>query len=336
MLIHIIIIIIIITIVVVIITQSKIDNNNDYHIIGYDSEVLSLSVKENMYHVQNSVQLTGSHNLWQNNKFANNIIVGVIDSGIDDNHIELKDVVIKRRNYIHDNVDKTLFNVHGTHVAGIIGSSHFLLGSGYKCKIIDYRVLDINGSGKNKNIAQAIYDSIKDGCRVINLSLGSRSPSHIVHKAVKYAYKKNVLIVCASGNDGKNTINYPGYYSESMCVGAVTYDSEKNEITTDNNIRWFSSTNREVDICADGYKVLSCGHNGEYIRLTGTSMAAPLVSGVAALLIASSDQTYENIHTTVKQLTFQVNKDKKLVGNGYVSFVDNLIMPQDNLISLNS
>ena len=258
------------------------------------------------------VRATGAAAYWSKGFEGDGIIVGVIDSGVDLTHLALGGRVTRKM----DKYPKERLNDHGTHVAGTIAGSGILYGVAPKAKIYDYRVLDEAGGGTYDDIAEAVYQAVADGCHVINMSLGGPDPYGPLEKAVNDAYDKGVLVVAAAGNEGPNTIGYPAAYPKALSVGAVDF--------VDGHIvhAYFSSTNEEVDVCADGWRVFSCVAGG-YDMLSGTSMAAPHVAGIAALALSRAKQRKLelNLHSLMQFLAVDVlvkGKDP-LTGVGFVT-----------------
>jgi len=186
---------------------------------------------------------------------------------------------------------------HGTHVAGIIGAVRDngtdLQGVANNVEIMVIRAVP-DGDEYDKDVANAIRYAVDNGAHIINMSFGkSLSPQKfLVDDAIKYAEKKGVLLIHAAGNDGVNidsTENYPtNQYSHTrkvaknwIEVGASSYGG------TDNFVGSFSNYGeRRVDIFAPGVDIYSSTPDGNYEYLNGTSMAAPVVSGVAAMLMS--------------------------------------------------
>lgn len=232
------------------------------------------------------------------------VIVAVVDSGVDYNHPDLQDKVLVSRGFDWVNWDDNAMddNGHGTHVAGIIAATvnnslgvAGVAGSVY-ARILPQKVLDSGGNGAVLDIAAAIEDSANQGAAIINLSLGvvdqsTGLPVHsdLLQEAVAYAQGKGALIVAAAGNEGVDLLGSPADIPGVITVGA-----------TQKTVPWrtnFSNSGSELDVVAPGDYILStctsilpdCGPSQTYPGyqfVPGTSMAAPLVSGVAAVVQA--------------------------------------------------
>ena len=211
------------------------------------------------------------------------IKVAVIDTGIDYTHPDLAvaggySAVDYTASYYDD-------NGHGTHVAGTIAAVHNdvgVLGVAPAVSLYAVKALDSQGSGYVSDIVEAIDWCIANGVKVINLSLGSPYDSYTLHEACDRAYAAGILIVAAAGNSGStdttvDNVEYPARYSSVMAVAATNSSDQRAA---------FSSTGSEVEIAAPGYNILSTLPGGNYGSYSGTSMAAPHVTGTAALVWA--------------------------------------------------
>lgn len=182
---------------------------------------------------------------------------------------------------------------HGTHVAGIIaavrGNGIGMDGIAPLVKIMALRVVP-NGDERDKDVAHAIRYAADNGAKIINMSFGKYYSynSAIVKEAIRYAESKDVLMIHAAGNDNKNndkTVHYPSpdYMKDSICktwieVGACDKDQQPAE---------FSNYGISgVNVFAPGVQIYSTVSNAKYDQYDGTSMAAPVVSGLAALIRA--------------------------------------------------
>ena len=238
--------------------------------------------------IPSGIWATGAPTLWKQAITGQTCLVGVIDSGIDKDHPDLKDKVVIRHDFVGDNKPVSRWNPHGTHVAGTIAANGKIMGMAPNARLADYRVLGCDGSGSNAAITRAIYQATLDGCNIINLSLGGLLDYRPMHAAIQNAAENGVLVVAAVGNEGDGNpatteISYPGYYHEVCGAGAVQFSTSADEPRTVLDA-YFTNTNREVDVAAPGWQVLSTIPGGQYAEYSGTSMASPHVSGLAALL----------------------------------------------------
>ncbi|WP_420128614.1 S8 family peptidase [Longimicrobium sp.] len=222
---------------------------------------------------------------------------------------------------------------HGTHVAGIVAAMRN--GTGVSGVAPAVRIMTLravpDGDERDKDVANAIRYAVDNGARVINMSFGkSHSPQkNVVDDAVRYAESKGVLLVHAAGNDGEDLNeagNFPnqdyaggGRAGNWIEVGASSWHPE-------NLAASFSNYGRgKVDVFAPGVAILSTVPDAEYGRNDGTSMAAPVVSGVAATLLAyfpelTATQVRQIILESAVRNTAQVTRPGE--GGGQVSFAD--------------
>lgn len=214
----------------------------------------------------------------ENNNYFNMITVAVVDSGIDMEHSYLKNritsngVDLVKRDTVPDDE-----NGHGTHVAGIIANCT----EGLNVKILPIKVMDKTGIGSSYIIAQGIKQAANEGADIINLSLGGKRNS-IIDKAVDYAINTKGAVVCVAAGNGDekthkplNTADIsPACVSDAIVVSALDSSS---------NIASFSNYGASVDVSAPGVDVYSTYKDGTYAKLSGTSMAAPHISAVAAM-----------------------------------------------------
>ena len=230
---------------------------------------------------------------------------------------------LKERGYGNNDV-KGPDPEHGTHVAGIIAANRTnnvgIKGIAVNVKIMVVRAVP-DGDERDKDIANAIYYAVDNGARVINMSFGkSYSPNKdVVDAAVKYAAAKGVLLVHAAGNSAENTDNANNFPTRKVSknkevknwieVGASAYSDSANFVGTFSNYG-----KKSVDVFAPGVDVYSTVPNQKYEANSGTSMAAPVTTGVSALLLSYYPKlTAEQVHdiilkSTVKYKDLKVNK----------------------------
>lgn len=185
-------------------------------------------------------------------------------------------------------------NLHGTHVAGIIAANaqdNGAKGIADQARIMSLRAVP-DGDERDKDVANAIRYAVDKGAKIINMSFGKNfSPQkHVVDMAINYAQSKGVLLIHAAGNDSKNLDeqeNYPSNENEQgielgdlwINVGASSYKNDENLVA------YFSNYGKNtVDLFAPGMQIYSTTPENSYQYLQGTSMAAPVVTGAAALL----------------------------------------------------
>ena len=204
--------------------------------------------------------------------------VGVIDTGIDLKHPDLKENIKGGYNAINPSKSPNDDNGHGTHVAGIIAALNNnigVVGVGPKIDLYAIKVLNASGSGYLSDVIEGLQWAVSNGMQVVNMSLGTSQDVQSFHDAILSAYEAGVTIVAAAGNTGGSVI-YPAAYPEVIAVSAT---DENDQIAS------FSSRGPEIDLAAPGVSIYSTYKGSTYKTLSGTSMAAPHVAGAAALLI---------------------------------------------------
>jgi subtilisin family serine protease len=186
--------------------------------------------------------------------------------------------------------DLTDGNGHGTHVAGIIAAAadgRGVVGVAPKARIMTVRVLNAQGAGTTGGLADGIRYAAANGARIINLSLESDAPDPRVEAAIADAAAANVLVVAAAGNDGRDLDSQPAYPAAipapNLVGVAATTPQDGRGIASFSNYGQLT-----VPLAAPGEEILSTSNNGGYVDESGTSMAAPMVSGVAALMASAN------------------------------------------------
>ncbi|HEX3048297.1 MAG TPA: S8 family serine peptidase [Bacillota bacterium] len=213
-----------------------------------------------------------------------NVTIAVLDTGINVNHEDLQSNLIPGYNMMANNANPMDGNGHGTHVAGIaaaiVNNGKGIAGIAGGAKIMPVKVLDDSGSGSYSNIINGIKYAADHGANVISMSLGGQGFSQAMQDAVSYAMSRGVTVVAAAGNDN-GPVNFPGNCSGVITVGAVSQNNQRAS---------FSSYGPEMDVMAPGVSIVSSyiGSPSNYTTMSGTSMATPFVSGVAALVKAAN------------------------------------------------
>jgi subtilisin family serine protease len=148
-------------------------------------------------------------------------------------------------------------------------------------RVLSVKVISENGTGDTFTFARGIVEAVDRGARVVNVSMGTRADDFLLRQAVEYALSKDVLIVAAAGNDGVDGLLYPARYPGVLAVSGV--DASGRHL-------YFSNRGNEVALAAPGLGVAAAGADGDLVLFSGTSPAAPFVSGAAAWLL-SEDAT---------------------------------------------
>lgn len=260
---------------------------------------------------------------WETFTGSSDICMAILDTGIDYNHTDLQSNIWNNpgetgggketdntdndgNGYIDDwrgwdfvNSDNTPMDdnnpyYHGTHVAGIAGAtgdnSTGIVGVCWNSKLIALKVLNSSGGGTTANIISAIDYAIDAGAQVINASFGSYSYSASLYEAIEEAQEEGILVICSAGNDNYNTNttpHYPSSYDLDSIISVLATDDD-DAIASYSNYGFYS-----VDLGAPGgsddtqssYNIYSTKQGNAYQYLFGTSMATPLVTGAAALII---------------------------------------------------
>ncbi|WP_026585010.1 S8 family peptidase [Bacillus sp. J33] len=249
----------------------------------------------------------------QSTSGGSGIKVAVLDTGVFTSHNDLagqaeqcKDFTQNRSPLVDGSCNDK--NGHGTHVAGTVlahggANGEGIYGVAPEADLWAYKVLNDRGSGYSDDIAGAIKHAADEAVRtgsklVISMSLGSSSKSSMIADAVDYAYGKGVLVVAAAGNSGpaENTIGYPGALVNAVAVAALENVQENGSYrVADFSSRGNPATDgdyviqeRDVEVSAPGRAIESTWPDGSYNTISGTSMATPHVSGLAAKIWAKN------------------------------------------------
>lgn len=212
--------------------------------------------------------------------------VGVVDTGINLNHPDLRKNIKGGINIVEPKRPPHDGNGHGTHIAGIIASrnnSFGVIGVAPSASLYAIKVLSDKGVGSITTLVRGIDWGIDNGMHVLNLSLSGGSRNNVpaaLARAIKVANRRGVLVVAAAGNSANalgigDTVEVPARLPTVVGVAALTRGNKRAS---------FSATGPALDVAAPGVSILSTYTGDRYAALSGTSQAAPHVSGVAAIL----------------------------------------------------
>ena len=280
---------------------------------------------------------------WAVTTGSDKVVVAVLDSGVDYTHSDLASNIWLRPdnvkpyedkdlgtiqdlhgyNAIENNADPMDDNGHGTHCAGIIGAEGGndigIAGVNWKVQIMPLKFMNAGGYGTTKDAIEAInyvIDRRKAGVnvRVISASWGSTQKSKALEDVIRKAYEAGILFVAASGNSSTNndrTPHYPSSYNVPNVISVAALDRN-------DQLASFSNYGvKSVAIAAPGVDILSTWLGDEYEEKSGTSMATPVVSGVAALIVAHSPKiSVDELRTKLLASVDQLNSLKGKIASG--------------------
>ncbi|HRK01976.1 MAG TPA: S8 family peptidase [Oligoflexia bacterium] len=263
---------------------------------------------------------------WKIEKGSREVVVAVVDTGIDVNHPDLKANLWKDKetgahgfDFVSNNANPIDTHGHGTHVAGILGAAlnakAGISGVAHNVSImaVKYYSNDATGAENLRNSVRALNWAIDHGAKIINYSGGGPEASQEEYRALRRAQEKDILLVVAAGNEKKNSDNpehyyYPCAYQQLTNVICVAATNIKNELLSSSN--W--GKNR-VDVAAPGEKILSTIPGGKYGYMSGTSQATAFVTGLAALILSKNrslkpQEVREIIRSTVDRASGLIEK----------------------------
>lgn len=230
--------------------------------------------------------LLGVPRLWRLS-LGKGVKVAVLDSGCDCDHPDLKGAVrvwLDATNSASGPRDNC---GHGTFCCGIIGARKNetgVVGVAPECELLSIKVLGDDGSGSIDQVVRGMELALENKADIISLSLGTPTAHSELERVCRKAVAQGTIVVASAGNSGPSldTVLYPACYDIVISVGAIDISKQ---------IARFSSRGKRVDIVAPGVRVYSCYPGGRYAYLSGTSMAAPYVSGILALYLS-----YRRLH----------------------------------------
>jgi serine protease len=276
---------------------------------------------------------------WDDTK-GSGVTVAIIDTGVSKVPDLAKTEFVKGYDFVNDRENADDDNGHGTHVAGTVAQStnnnYGVAGVAYQAKIMPLKVLASSGGGTITDIADAIRFAADNKADVINMSLGGGGESQIMKDAIEYAHSKGVVIVAAAGNENRDSASYPARYARVISVAATDAQNEKAE---------FSNYGAGVDIAAPG------GGNGSKIwqetidpeteepiiaGFQGTSMAAPHVAGVAALIKSVGVTAPDEVLAVLQQSVRKIDTDpQNYFGAGHLDASAAVKLAQKGKITFN-
>jgi subtilisin family serine protease len=251
------------------------------------------------------LKFINAEELWKKGYTGKNVVVAHLDSGVDSKHVALRNSI---EEYAKFGVDGEKldppspyqgYDDHGTHTAGTVAGRAVgnapVVGVAPDVELIDATI--VGGKSSPSRVIAGMDWSLGKGARVMNLSVGFRGHDPSLKPIIEKLRKLQLLPIVAIGNDSAGNTRSPGNYESVLSVGATDENG---------NVVGFSSSAKPGEdavgpkICAPGMNILSAKRFGGYFESSGTSMAAPHVAGLAALLLsARPDATIDEIQEAI-------------------------------------
>ncbi|QCC60308.1 S8 family serine peptidase [Natrinema thermotolerans] len=270
---------------------------------------------------QYAPQQVNCEEAWEETLGDPNVTIAIVDQGIQYDHPDLAEnmddsVSNNGKDFVDGDGDPYPADAsenHGTHVGGIAGGGTDN-GTGHagisNCSLLSARALGSGGGGSLSDIADAVQWSADQGADIINMSLGGGDATNLMRQACEYAQSQGSLLVAAAGNDSGSPVSYPAAYDTVLAVSSL----DEGETLSD-----FSNVGPEIELAAPGGNVLSSIPFDDYDTFSGTSMASPVVAGVAGLTLSawpslSNDELRTHLHETAVDIGLDATEQ----GNGRV------------------
>jgi subtilisin family serine protease len=266
------------------------------------------------WHLHNTGQVGGTVDAdidavegWEFTRGDASIIVAVLDTGIHFDHNEFEGRILPGFDFVNEDDDPTFDNAHGVYVSGILAAnpnnSFSVAGVDHFVRILPVKVISANGFGTTMDLSQGlVFATDQGGANVINMSLQHYPITGVLHDALQYARDSYVILVSAAGNGGIGDadLSGPGNSPLTISVGATNVSDQRAD---------FSGTGSALDVVAPGLHVATVSHlsAGPYAAFSGTSAAAPIVSGIVSLLLSvdpllTHDEVLEILTSTAEDL----------------------------------
>jgi thermitase len=242
-------------------------------------------------------------------KQQNEVVVAVLDTGIDTKHEDLAGVVIQSINLTKSATAEDVLG-HGTHVAGVItartNNGTGIAGTTQHVKLLNVKIANDNGDCSSVDMANGIVWAADHGANVINLSLVINLPSAGLESAVDYAWAKGAVVIAATGNGINPVKSYPALYRN--CI-AVVGANANDQVGT-------GLAGKEA-IAAPGYNIFSTLPGNKYGYKSGSSMAAAYVSAAAALAFSTAQPGTINLNGIIRE---QLWKSTDPIASGMLNY----------------
>ncbi|GAM12023.1 S8 family serine peptidase [Mesobacillus selenatarsenatis] len=275
------------------------------------------------YNYQWHIPVLNIHNAWGYIQNPHPVRVAVLDSGVDP-HSDLAGKVLPGYDIPANTPFQTDLIGHGTNIAGIIAgiknNGIGIAGINENVEILPVKITD-QTTIQLTDVIEGIYYAIDNGAQIINMSYGSEEGNHMEYDALKEAYTKGITLIAATGNDYGAPVSFPAAYPFVIGVGSVDQEGKRSA---------FSNYGDSLDLVAPGEEIVSTGLREEYEFVNGTSFSAPIVSGIASMLLSQDPKlSPSEIEWKLENSTERSWTETK--GFGQIDAVKALLMPNPSL-----
>jgi subtilisin family serine protease len=267
-----------------------------------------------LWGMQWGAALTDAPTAWAVAKGSANVVVAVLDTGVDLSQPDLQGALVPGYDFVNEDADPSDDNGHGTGIAGIVAAraGNGLGGAGFcpRCSVMPVKVVSAAGWASDVDVAPGITWAVDHGANVINMSFGGTYSSTIA-SAIDYATARGVLVVAAAGNNGNSSSFYPAADAGVLSVAGTQ---------SDDSLYPWSNYGSWVSVAAPGCDLTTI-RGGQYGEFCGTSASAPVVSGLAALAMSYSPSS------SAEAIKLAITSGGRTVGgvtNGRVDFANTL------------
>jgi hypothetical protein len=252
-----------------------------------------ISVRDPAWPEQDGVRRIRADDLWARTTGDADVVIAVVDTGVDPANRDLTDRLVDGYDFVNDDRDPRDDNGHGTAVAtisGAAGDTFGVAGVCWRCRIMPVKVLDADGNGFLSDAALGIAWAVEHGADIINVSLGAAGSMPSLDTALEMAQAAGVLVIASAGNAGDTVKQWPAADPRVLAVAGI--DARDRRAPSSSYGAW-------VDVAAPGCNPAGWLDN-TVVSFCGTSSAAPLVSGTAALLSSGRERAGAEIETALR------------------------------------